>query len=315
MIGNRLVDGFEGLTLSSAEGELEATFIPEAGMIGCSLRHRGVELLGQRGGLPHCVAERSTMGIPLLHPWANRVAESRFRLAGGQVDLDLASPGASVEENGLPIHGLLSAAKGWSVERHESIEGGAALVAGFDFAAQRGLMAAFPFAHELRIEAILAGSSLTIATTVTATGDTEVPISFGYHPYFSLPGIERAGWEIEIPVSERLELDDRMIPTGERAPVAIESGALGTRTFDDGYLAPAGGAPMSLAGGGRRIAVALGEGYPYTQVYAPDDDDVVALEPMTAPTNALVAGGPELPLVAPGESFRAAFSVTVTADG
>ena len=31
-------------------------------------------------------------------------------------------------------------------------------------------------------------------------------------------------------------------------------------------------------------------GYPYAQVYAPDDDDVIAFEPMTAPTNTLVSG-------------------------
>jgi hypothetical protein len=32
---------------------------------------------------------------------------------------------------------------------------------------------------------------------------------------------------------------------------------------------------------------------------------------MTAPTNALVGGGAKLPLVPPGESYRASFSVTV----
>ncbi len=69
---------------------------------------------------------------------------------------------------------------------------------------------------------------------------------------------------------------------------------------------------MVLEDGARRIEVALLSGYPYTQVYAPGDDDVVALEPMTAPTDALIAGGPELPLVPPGESFRAEFSITVS---
>ena len=39
---------------------------------------------------------------------------------------------------------------------------------------------------------------------------------------------------------------------------------------------------------------------------------MVAFEPMTAPTNALVAGGPELPVIEPvGERYRATFSVTV----
>ena len=69
-----------------------------------------------------------------------------------------------------------------------------------------------------------------------------------------------------------------------------------------------------LAGGGRRIELAFLEGYPYAQVFAPDDDDVIAFEPMTAPTNALVDAGLGLALLAPGESYRASFSITL-ADG
>jgi len=38
---------------------------------------------------------------------------------------------------------------------------------------------------------------------------------------------------------------------------------------------------------------------------------VIAFEPMTAPANALVAAGPELTLLAPGDSYRAAFSISV----
>ena len=117
-----------------------------------------------------------------------------------------------------------------------------------------------------------------------------------------------------MPVRERLRLDGRMLPTGEREAVEVRPGPLGSRTFDDGYVAPEGAAPFVLAGGGRRIELALLSGYPYTQVFAPAEDDVVAFEPMTAPTNALVDGGPELPVIAPGERYRATFSVTVTED-
>jgi aldose 1-epimerase len=312
MIGSREVDGFEALTLSSGDGEIEAAFVPEAGMVGCSLLHRGAEVLGQRGGLARYAAERSTMGIPLLHPWANRVAERRFEVAGVNVDLDKAATPPSVDPHGLPIHGLLAAAKGWRVERHESSVDGGVLAAAFDFGAQPDLIAAFPFPHDLSLEATLRGTALTISTTVEPSGDVEVPISFGYHPYLRLPGVDRANWRIEIPVRERLVLDADKLPTGAREPAHLEDGPLGSRTFDDEFVARKSSAPMVLEGGSRRIEVALLSGYPYTQVYAPADDDVVALEPMTAPTDALIAGGAELPLVAPGESFRAEFSITVS---
>ena len=77
---------------------------------------------------------------------------------------------------------------------------------------------------------------------------------------------------------------------------------------------PPAAAPFVLAGDGRRIELAFLGGYPYAQVFAPAEDDVIAFEPMTAPTNALVDGGAELPLLAPGESYEASFSITL-ADG
>ena len=56
----------------------------------------------------------------------------------------------------------------------------------------------------------------------------------------------------------------------------------------------------------------LGEkGYPFAQVYAPDSDPVVCFEPMTAPTNALVTGGAALPMVQPGDEYRATFMLAI----
>jgi galactose mutarotase-like enzyme len=311
VIAAREVDGHTALVIGG-EGEdgIEASFVPPAGMVGCSLRHAGKELLGQRGGLAKYVAERSTMGIPLLHPWANRVADRRFTVAGREIDLADHLDLISLDPNGHPIHGLLAGARGWTVERHEEASDGAVLAAAFDFAAHEDLMDAFPFPHLVEIEARVAGGRLTIETAMQASGDLPVPVSFGYHPYFRLPGVDRASWEVEIPVSRRVVLDEEELPTGEMEDTEVEGSALGSRTFDDEFGAPEGGAPFGLEGGGRRIEVSFGEGYPYAQVYAPDDDDVIAFEPMTAPTNALVSGL-GLKLLKPGETYRASFSITV----
>jgi len=302
-----------GLTLTSeALGGVEATFVPEAGMIGCSLRHRGEELLGQRGGLRHYVESGSTMGIPFLHPWANRLGRDVFEAAGAEVDLEGSGLSLKRDENGLPMHGLLAAAPGWRVESHAELEDGGVLAASFDFGAYPRLLEAFPFPHRVRIEARLVGAELAIATTVTPSGAVAVPVAFGFHPYLCLPGVPRTEWELEAPVGERLLLDERQLPTGEREPVAIETGPLGSRTYDDAFLAPAGGAPFALQGGGRRIELRMGEAYPFAQIYAPADTDAVAIEPMTAPTDALVTGA-DLTAVGPGESFGASFAIRVCA--
>jgi aldose 1-epimerase len=234
---------------------------------------------------------------------------------GREIDVDAAEPPPSEDPDGLPIHGLVSAARGWRVVRRDPADDGGTIEARFDFAAYEGLMRAFPFAHEIGLEVSLAGRRLTIATSVEATGDGPVPVSFGFHPYFRLPGVDRRDWEIEIPVRERLLLDQRMLPTGDREDVSVASGPLGSRMFDDGYVSPPGGERFAVAGGGRRVEVAFESGFPFAQVYAPEDDDVIAIEPMTAPTNALVTGGDDLPVAEPGRPYRALFSVTVAEIG
>ena len=312
MIGRREVEGFDALTIASPGSDgIELTVVPAAGMVCCSLQHGGDELLGQRGGLRKYVAERSTMGIPLLHPWANRVSELRFTVAGREVDLAEHRELISLDPNGLPIHGLLAGAAGWTVERHEDTPEGAVLAAAFDFAAQEELMEAFPFPHRLGIEALVSEGTLNVVTTLEANGDAPVPVSFGYHPYFVLPGIARSSWEVELPVTTRLVLDSEMLPTGAMEDATAHSGQLGSLTFDDAFVAPEDGGAFVLEGGGRRMEIAFGDGYPYSQVYAPADDDVVAFEPMTAPTNALVSGR-DLKLLEPGESYEASFSITAT---
>jgi aldose 1-epimerase len=312
MIGTRTVDGLEALTLATGQaGGVEAAFVPQAGMVGCSLRHRGDELLGQRRGLPAYVRERMTMGIPLLYPWANRLGSRRFSVAEREVVIDPESTPVRLDPNGLPMHGLLTAAAGWEIERHEATPDGAVLGARFDFAAHAALMAAFPFAHELLFEATLSGATLTIATTVRAADDSPVPIAFGYHPYLRLPNVGRSDWRIEAPVREQLRLGPEMLPTGERVEAHVHAGRLDARTYDDAFVAPEGSAPFVVAGGGRRLEVSFLDGYRYAQVFAPADDDVIAFEPMTAPTNALVDAGSDLQVLAPGRSFTATFAIAI----
>jgi galactose mutarotase-like enzyme len=262
-----------------------------------SLLHRGEELLGAVRG-PEAPDVPWITGIPLLHPWANRLGGFGYAFDGEQVEL--AAGDIYIEEHGLPLHGLRSAVEGWTVSHASS----ARLAAGRDFAG----VPEFPFDHRLDVTAELSESALTLTTALRA-GARPVPVSFGYHPFFQLPGVPRARWEIALPVGDRLLLDAKLVPTGERVPAGDLDGPLGERTFDDGFTLDDRRGPFVLAGGGRRIEVAFETGYAYAQVYAPAVADVICFEPMTAPADAL-RHAPEA--VAPGATFSARFSVSVS---
>jgi aldose 1-epimerase len=139
-----------------------------------------------------------------------------------------------------------------------------------------------------------------------------VPVSFGFHPYFGLPDLPRAKWRLGLPTMHRLLLDERGIPNGGEEPWNRFDSEIGERSFDDGFALLEACPSFSLAGGCRRITVEFLAGYPYAQIFAPNEQEFVAIEPMTAPTSALTSGR-GLRVVAPRERFEAAFRVRVEA--
>ncbi len=67
---------------------------------------------------------------------------------------------------------------------------------------------------------------------------------------------------------------------------------------------------FSIEGGGRRIAVTYERGYPAAQLFAPQGDDLIGIEPMAAPTDALRRGGFRSAVAGKPETAR--FSIRVT---
>ncbi|HSD79436.1 MAG TPA: aldose 1-epimerase [Solirubrobacteraceae bacterium] len=299
------VEGLEALVVRSPGGALEAAFVPAAGMVGASLRHRGDELLGQRRGVAAYAASGDTMGIPLLHPWANRLSRDGYEAAGRSVALPAAAPYLPRDERGRPIHGIHGAGP-WTVRD----AGRSHLRAELRFADRPELLAAFPYPHRVVLDVRLDDAELRVRTTIVPLADRPVPVAFGFHPYLCLPGEPRARWRLRLPAMRRLELDGRGIPTGRTLPFGPWRAALGRHTFDDCFEGVPRGAALAVEGGGRRVAVRWCSGFPVAQVYAPADDDVVALEPMTAPVDALVSGR-GLRTVPRGGAYEASFAITV----
>ena len=303
------------VTLVSPEG-LTATFVPDAGMVGASATLDGEEFLGQRAGLAAYRESGKTFGIPLLAPWANRAVAAEFE--GVELKLD-GTPGVHPDGNGIPIHGLLAGCKDWRIIRKEAVQSGedegAWLVAGLTFDESRPEFPAWPFAHELTVSVRVKGREITVATSVEAIGDQRVPVAFGWHPYFAPPGADRKDWSIERPFTHHVEIDDRCVPTGQVDQVPVGLDTLGDPNnggivYDDLYCEVPAGTKAWLEGGRMRITFKYVDGYDYAVLYAPADAPLVAIEPMSAPTDPLSGKFP-IHVVEPGNRFMATFAIEV----
>ena len=285
--------------LELRNGALRATFVPGVGMTGVSLRHQGREFLALPGGVDALRAGH-TAGLPLLAPWANRLASRRYRAAG--VDVDLRRRRVRTDDHGLPIHGLLVGWPQWEVTATSARRGVARLTATTIVDTP-----AFPFPHLLEVAVAAHGDRLVVDTMLVPTGDREVPVAFGWHPYLRVPGTPRSRWALRLPAREHLALSAFGIPTGESARESAEDDVIGRRTFDDLYRLGRDRWLGFTADGGGAIEVRVGAGYDYAQAWVPPGRPFAALEPMTAPTDALGRG--TAPLVAPGDEYTARFEL------
>jgi galactose mutarotase-like enzyme len=293
------------VTLRDPSSPVTATYVPAAGMICTSLADDGVEFLGQRRGVQAYITSGKTMGIPLLYPWANRLSAAKYAIEGGVVTLTPGVAGVRTDENGVPIHGVLGAYPGWVVTEQSANR----LVAEVRWFDKPRLLATFPFPHILTMSVTLADRTLTVDTTVTPSAAASVPLCFGYHPYLQIPDVPRAEWQLQSPRMRHLAVDTWGLPTGATDEWAGGERTLGDTELDHGFDEVDDGALFVLSGGDRRVEVTFEKGYPAAQLFAPGADDLVAVEPMAAPTDALRRENYRSAV--PGEPTTSRFSIRI----
>jgi galactose mutarotase-like enzyme len=159
-------------------GGLAATWLPEHGMVGMSLRHEGGELLGQRGGLDAYLVNGSAFGVPLLAPWANRLDGLRY----GSVDLDPAHVKGGNE--GLPKDGAM-AGRPWAVEDATATSVTVRFDAGC--AGYGDVLAVFPFPHAWRVV-------VTLTSTTRTQRPRASPCASAHHGRRAPRGTDRRDW-------------------------------------------------------------------------------------------------------------------------
>lgn len=226
----------------------------------------------------------------LLAPWPNRVANGKWTLDGTVQKLDITEL-----TRGHASHGLLRNTGYRLVDRSED-----AVELSAEIFPQHG----YPFrlTHVVRYRIDEAGD-LAVTQELVNHSAAAAPVALGAHPYLRLGDLEAAGLTLTVPGATFLVVDETLIPSGS-APVAGETDLRGgaavgpLRKLDRAYtdLAIADGrAETTLASAdGRSVTLWQDESFPYVQVFVTDTFPgralAVALEPMTAPANALNSG-------------------------
>ena len=119
---------------------------------------------------------------------------------------------------------------------------------------------------------------------------TAIPVGFGWHPYFRLDDYANQH-KLQIPACEKVDINDRMIPTGERS--AFETfktlNLTADTVLDNCFKSDktSGTYQLKLQGKlGTLTMKAPAAQFPFFQVFTPPHRESIALEPMTCNVDA-----------------------------
>ncbi|BDI23770.1 aldose 1-epimerase family protein [Herbiconiux sp. L3-i23] len=248
-------------------------------------------------------------GIVLV-PWPNRVADATWTLDGATQRLDVTEPAT-----GNASHGLLRNT-GYSVTDREEH----AITLSATVFPQHG----YPFLLQTSVRYELDDEGLTVTHGIVNAGDGRAPVAIGAHPYLRAGASSVDDLQIVVAADTRFEMDERHIPTVTRpvdgTDVDLRSGARAGDLAIDVCLTD-----LALIDGRYRHRLAAPDGvttelwaeedFAYTQVFTrpgfpgPDGEELaVAIEPMTAPANALNTGE-GLRFLEPGEEWLATWGI------
>ncbi len=244
----------------------------------------------------------------VLAPWPNRVRDGKWVLDGQTLQLDITEP---ARDNAL--HGLLRVAPYLVVERSESSITLAATVY-----PQHG----YPFRVATTVTYELVDGGLRVIHTAINESGAPAPVAFGTHPFFRIGDVPTEEVTLTLHAGTRFDVDDRLNPLAE-VPVDGDFDLRGGRLVAEleldtafGGLAPVDRVVATLtAPDGREVRLWQDENHGYSQVFTtrsfPKDGGLglaVAVEPMTAPPDALNSGL-GLKWLEPGETWSVEWGI------
>jgi galactose mutarotase-like enzyme len=194
--------GYETLRLSN--GDVVAEVVPARGALVTSLSVGGTDVLFLDRSTLDDPAKNVRGGIPVLFPYAGRLVDDLFALAGTR----------------MKQHGF-GRNKPWAVQ--ESSAGSAWL----RLAQDEDTRAQYPYEYDAHYGIHLLPRGVQVELVVTNGGARPLPVSPGWHPYFRCPAALKARVRGDVP-----GLDAHPMGDGVEFDFGLEAPASGRTRFE-----------------------------------------------------------------------------------
>lgn len=262
----------------------------------------GLSLIDLPGSSDHPLASNPYHPSALLTPWVNRVRNGNYSFKGKNYQLPINEPAL-----GNAIHGLLARVPFTLLQKTESsvtLEH-----------AYQGAEPNYPFPFTFRYTYTLAEEGgLEITFMAQNTGSTSMPFACGWHPYFSFPDTKAADLSIKFHPTSRFLSDSQMIPLKEENLQGKSEFVFSQEKVDHVFrLEPREKHVTEFIDHKHQRSLFLTQSsvqFPFLVVFQPEGYHSVAIEPMTANTDAFNTGDGLIEL-APSEAFSGQIRLSI----
>lgn len=245
-----------------------------------------------------------------LFPWPNRIRDAKWSDGQTEHQLEVTEP-----DRHTALHGLVADTKFQVTNRqadwvtlHHTLQGAPG----------------YPFRVSLEVTYRLIPGGVECEYRSENLGDDRAPVAIGAHPFVQIGEVDMRALTISAPVTQVITVDQRLLPVGIESVRGnsldlTHPTALHTLSLDHGFLLDPNREYLTFlrAPDGRELQLWQSPTMPWLQAFTTDGFpgpggtcSALALEPMTAPADALNSGT-NLRWLEPGEKFHASWSLTL----
>ena len=246
---------------------------------------------------PEKMTYKDSYAASLLCPFVNRINDGKYSYNNKNYQL-------SINEHTLrhALHGLVynkSFQLKYIIEQEELSSIGLR----YDY---QGNEVGYPFPFSLEIEYELSNQSLSLVMKVINLSDQAIPMALGWHPYFNVADKKSSGLTFDS--EKKIINDNRNIPVdnidlNERLTLKFDE------FCDDCYQIQSG--MITFYTSDYCINFDLKDNIKFLQIYSPPNENVIAIEPVTAAANCF-NNNIGLQIIPPfqGMSYKATLTLT-----
>jgi len=242
----------------------------------------GISLIDLPGSANHPLERNPYHPSALLSPWVNRVRNGNYSYKGKNYQLPINEPAL-----GNAIHGLLARVPFTINQQSEN-----SITLEYLYEGEE-LNYPFPFIFSYTYHLLNEGG-LEITFEAKNTGSTSMPFACGWHPYFRFPDTTAADLSIQFNPISRFLSDSQMIPLKEESLHGQTEFIFSKEKVDHVFrLEPQKKHITELRNNKHQRSLFLEQSsiqFPFLVVFQPEGFTSVAIEPMTANTDAFNTG-------------------------